>query len=200
MARPLRRRQESRESRVRDPRRARRGSVHPRFIRTAHRIGYAFQLRDGSESRRSSRAGRDSPIFRLTWDAQHLALRRGRVRARTRSGCRRVRGFAERVATSRPASESRGAMHASRILAAGTAPSSGIAASTRRPRSRTAMPFASGRSSYVSRRRRARVDEVGRLEVGGPDQSSPNLPPAEVARPPTRSGSAICGTASIADR
>jgi DNA-binding winged helix-turn-helix (wHTH) protein len=47
----------------------------PRFIRTAHRIGYAFRSGDLAEASRGR--GQDSPAFRLLWDDQRLALHEG---------------------------------------------------------------------------------------------------------------------------
>ena len=48
----------------------------PRFIRTAHRIGYAFVYRDGTTDARPSPA-LDTRIVRLSWDDQLIALSDG---------------------------------------------------------------------------------------------------------------------------
>ena len=50
---------------------------NPRFIRTAHRIGYAFRHGAGSEWRRDQPPRRDGRIFRLIWDDQRFTLQEG---------------------------------------------------------------------------------------------------------------------------
>jgi DNA-binding winged helix-turn-helix (wHTH) protein len=48
---------------------------HPRFIRTAHRIGYAFRHPSAGEQRRAQ--PKDSRIFGLSWNDQRLTLEEG---------------------------------------------------------------------------------------------------------------------------
>jgi FHA domain len=50
---------------------------NPRFIRTAHRIGYAFRHRGGREESRHQPARKDTRVFRLIWNDQHLTLEEG---------------------------------------------------------------------------------------------------------------------------
>jgi DNA-binding winged helix-turn-helix (wHTH) protein len=49
----------------------------PRFIRTAHRIGYAFRHREGRKRLRPEPGHKDIRVFRLTWDGQRLTLEEG---------------------------------------------------------------------------------------------------------------------------
>ena len=50
---------------------------NPRIIRTAHRVGYAFQHREGRDEPRHQSARRNERIFRLMWDDQHMTLEAG---------------------------------------------------------------------------------------------------------------------------
>jgi DNA-binding winged helix-turn-helix (wHTH) protein len=50
---------------------------NPRFVRTAHRIGYAFRHRGGTEDPRKRPGRGDARIFRLMWDDQRLTLPEG---------------------------------------------------------------------------------------------------------------------------
>jgi DNA-binding winged helix-turn-helix (wHTH) protein len=50
---------------------------NPRFIRTAHRVGYAFGYRGGWEDLRKSPARGDARVFRLMWNGQRLKLNEG---------------------------------------------------------------------------------------------------------------------------
>ena len=50
---------------------------NPRIIRTAHRVGYAFQHREGRDEPRHQPARRNERIFRLMWDDQHITLEEG---------------------------------------------------------------------------------------------------------------------------
>jgi hypothetical protein len=49
---------------------------NPRFIRTAHRVGYAFGYRGGEDLRKSPARG-DARVFRLMWNGQRLTLNEG---------------------------------------------------------------------------------------------------------------------------
>ena len=49
----------------------------PRFIRTAHRIGYAFSHRDGRTAPGQPPANPDGRIVRLSWNDQRLTLTDG---------------------------------------------------------------------------------------------------------------------------
>jgi len=50
---------------------------NPRFIRTAHRVGYAFGYRGGGEHLRKGPARGDARVFRLLWNGQRLTLNEG---------------------------------------------------------------------------------------------------------------------------
>lgn len=47
---------------------------NPRFIRTAHRIGYAFSHQEGKKTLGQPLAAPGNPIVRLSWDSQRLTL------------------------------------------------------------------------------------------------------------------------------
>ncbi len=49
----------------------------PRFVRTAHRIGYAFRHSRGVEDRHKRPGRGNARIFRLMWDDQCLTLQEG---------------------------------------------------------------------------------------------------------------------------